>query len=621
MTKLELLAPARDAEIGRQAILHGADAVYIGGPTHGARASASNSIEDIARLADFAHQYGAKVYATVNTIVYEQELLAVEKTIRQLHHAGVDALIVQDLGILRLDIPPIALHASTQCDIRTVEKAQFLAACGFSQLVLPRELTEHEIRLMRNSVPGNVALEAFVHGALCVSYSGDCQASFLANGRSANRGECAQMCRMAYDLVDVEGNIILKDKHLLSLRDLNRFAEIPAMIQAGITSFKIEGRLKDIVYVKNVVGVYRKVIDKFIDASPQHFCRSSWGESRLSFDPDLNKAFNRGFTPYFFHKQTEKQFNNSMASLDTPKWVGEKVGTVTKNLGKSLIVDISTPLNNGDGLAFLDENKRFTGFRLNKIDKNRLYPATPTSVKPGTQLFRNSDNKREQMLLGPTAQRIISLDMTLRMASSGILALDIADEYGHRCTSTICVAKENARSTQNEIRLKTLSKLGGTIFVLRNLDDLLDPLTFVPISTLTQLRRDGIELFKNAIKCTYEYEYRLKEDATAIVPNPKLTYHDNVANSKAIDFYKSHGADTIEYAIEVNKPPKGPVNVMTTRYCLRRELGACLKTQEGKKLPTPIFIQNKAARYLLDFDCKNCVMHVQTTKPNSTLKY
>lgn len=255
MTKLELLAPARDAEIGRQAILHGADAVYIGGPTHGARASASNSIEDIARLADFAHQYGAKVYATVNTIVYEQELLAVEKTIRQLHHAGVDALIVQDLGILRLDIPPIALHASTQCDIRTVEKAQFLAACGFSQLVLPRELTEHEIRLMRNSVPGNVALEAFVHGALCVSYSGDCQASFLANGRSANRGECAQMCRMAYDLVDVEGNIILKDKHLLSLRDLNRFAEIPAMIQAGITSFKIEGRLKDIVYVLSLIHI------------------------------------------------------------------------------------------------------------------------------------------------------------------------------------------------------------------------------------------------------------------------------------------------------------------------------------------------------------------------------
>lgn len=614
MTKLELLAPARDAEIGRQAIIHGADAVYIGGPSHGARASASNSIEDISKLADFAHQYGAKVYATVNTIVYEDELPAVEKAIRQLYRAEVDALIVQDLGILRLDIPPIALHASTQCDIRTVEKAKFLADCGFSQLVLPREFTEHEIKMIREAIPDNVVLEAFVHGALCVSYSGDCQASCLANGRSANRGECAQMCRMAYNLVDANGNIIMKDKHFLSLRDLNRLAELPAMALAGITSFKIEGRLKDVVYVKNVVGEYRKALDKLIDASPQHFCRSSWGESRLNFVPDTNKAFNRGFTPYFFHRQPDKPFTNRMACLDTPKWIGEKVGTVTKNIGKSLVANLSVPLNNGDGLTFLDENNQFSGFRLNRIDKNRLFPATQIDIKPGTILYRNSDSKREQMLLGSTAQRIIPLDMTLRRPSDGIIALDIADDYGHQCTATISAATEEARTPQTDVRRKTMSKLGGTIFELRNIRDLIDPMAFVPISELTQLRRNGIELFTTAVKSTYKFDYRRNEDTSARVPNPKLTYHDNVANSKAREFYESHGAESIECAVEVSKPAIKPITVMTTRYCLRRELDACLKTPQGKELPSPLYLQNKAVRYQLDFDCKNCVMHVQSTE-------
>lgn len=296
-TPLELLAPARTCDIARQAILHGADAVYIGGPSHGARAAASNSVDEIADLCTFAHEFRARVYVTLNTIIFDSELSGVEEIVGKLYRAGVDALIVQDMALLRLDIPPIALHASTQCDARTPDKARFLAECGFSQIVIPRECSEQEIKEIRVAIPADVAIEAFVHGALCVSYSGDCQASFATSGRSANRGTCSQMCRLAYNLTDAEGNVLMHDKHLLSLRDLNRLNRLEDMAMAGVSSFKIEGRLKDAAYVKTVVSAYRQMLDRVIEAHPDRFCRASQGSSKLTFSPDVNNVFNRGFTP------------------------------------------------------------------------------------------------------------------------------------------------------------------------------------------------------------------------------------------------------------------------------------------------------------------------------------
>ncbi|MDE7396533.1 MAG: U32 family peptidase, partial [Muribaculum sp.] len=362
---LELLAPARNAEVARQAVLHGADAVYIGAAGFGARAAASNSFDDIKAVVEVAHSYGARVYVTVNTIVYDSELKGVEQMIRELYRVGVDALIVQDLGILRMDIPPIDLHASTQCDIRTHEKARFLESLGFSQLVLPRELSLEEIAAIRSAT--SVPLEAFVHGALCVSYSGDCQASQLTCGRSANRGECAQICRYAFDLYAGTSDYpVVRGKHLLSLRDLNRSDSLEAMAAAGISSFKIEGRLKDPAYVKNIVALYRRRLDAIIDSHPELYCRASEGITDLKFTPQADRSFNRGFTSYFLNGTPVD--NPSMASPDTPKSRGQLVGTVRSVRDSGRIVEASLlhPLANGDGLGYFSPDEGFVGFRINK---------------------------------------------------------------------------------------------------------------------------------------------------------------------------------------------------------------------------------------------------------------
>lgn len=624
-TPLELLAPARNAEIARQAILHGADAVYIGGPSHGARAAATNSIEDIASLTSFAHLYGVKVYVTLNTLVYDSEISEVQKNIKNLRNAGVDALIVQDLGILEMDIPPIDLHASTQCDIRTPEKAKFLASIGFSQLVLPREFSLNQIREVRNVVPSDVKLEAFVHGALCVSYSGDCQASLLAKGRSANRGECAQMCRLSYDLTDEDGRVLLSDKHLLSLRDLCRINDIERLADAGISSFKIEGRLKDVAYVKNTTAAYRQAIDEIISKYPDKYCRSSYGKTTLSFSPDLEKTFNRGYTSYFIDGKPEKA--TKMANLDTPKWVGERVATVVRCDGKRIIIKPLKQLNNGDGLGYFDADGKYAGFHLNRVEANTLHTLAPLNIPRGTVLYRNRDTKYDTLMASDTAERIISVDTSLSISQdinspTRSLSLTLTSENGVKATASIEVSPDTAKSPQRELRKRELRKMGDTPFAVSGYTDAVPDDMFIPASILSRLRRQATDALQRAIVDSYSRSERREESAEVLsYPSPSLSYHDNVANRLAGKLYLDHGASIAEKALEITPHPSDDeITVMTTRYCLRRELGCCLKEKEGQSLPKKLFISSGAVRYRLDFDCAKCQMHVIHT-PKTNCEY
>lgn len=612
MTPLELLAPARDALTAMEAVRHGADAVYMGAPSHGARLSAANSVADIARVVEFAHQFGVKVYVTLNTLVYEDEIRAVERLVRELYTVGVDALIVQDLGLLIMDIPPIALHASTQCDIRTPAKARFLSDAGFSQLVLPRELSLAEIAAIHKSV-GDTPLEAFVHGALCVSYSGDCQASLMATGRSANRGECAQICRLPFDLIDGDGRTVVRGKHLLSLRDLNRMASLGEMAAAGVSSFKIEGRLKDVAYVKETVGAYRQAIDALIDAAPDRYCRSSIGRSELTFSPDVSRAFNRGFTSYFL--KDVKPAAKSLATFDSPKSTGEHVADVSLAAkGKRIIVRTHRTLHNGDGLGYYDADGTFRGFRVNRVEGNTLITAAPVEIPKGTKLYRNLDQERRTLLAASSAKRSIDVALTLRSTSWG-LALDAIDERGCVVTATVELNCEAARTPQEERHRRELTRTGDTIYNVREVVDQA-AIIFIPASTLSALRRNALTLLDRANRATYRYAYR-KPDTASSFPGKKLTYHDNVANSLAASFYACHGAEAGEMALEVSKENfSGPVTVMTTRYCLRRELGACLKTNSGKRLREPLTLRSAKRDFTLAFDCRECRMRVMTAADN-----
>ena len=599
---LELLAPARNADIAIEAIKHGADAVYIGGPGFGARAAAGNSLADIRRAVEFAHLFDARVYVTVNTILYDNELSQAEQLIASLYRIGADAIIVQDLGILRLDIPPIALHASTQCDTRNAVKARMLQELGFSQIVLARELTLDEIRDVCNNV--SVPVEVFVHGALCVSYSGDCHASHLTKGRSANRGECAQICRLPYDLTDADGKPLIKGKHLLSLKDLNQSSNLHRMADAGASSFKIEGRLKDVAYVKNTVAYYRRILDNMIADAPDRYRRASTGDIELRFNPNLAKSFNRGFTSYFLLDNQPA----SIASIDTPKSQGEPVGKVIGMQGNAIKVNLDTSLSNGDGLGFFNAKREFCGFRLNRIDGNRLYPATTLSVDRGTVLYRNKDKKFDDILASDSASRTIAVEMTLRPTLCGI-ALDISDTRGASATASIDIPHEKAKTPQQQPRQRILSKLGDTIYRLNSLNDFLDD-TFVAASTLAELRRNAIKALERSHRASFRHDYRKAELNDAEFAERTPTYHANISNRLAAEIYRQHGAETIEPALEVAKPTAAEYVAMTTRYCLRRELGCCLKTEHRHDLPHELYLTSGNIRLRLEFDCRECRMKV-----------
>lgn len=604
---IELLAPARDAAIAIEAIKHGADAVYIGAESHGARQAAANTVADIARVADFAHQFNARVYVTLNTLIYESELRSVERLVGNLYRAGVDALIVQDMALLSLDIPPIALHASTQCDIRTPEKALFLARAGFSQLVIPRELTLDETHRIASTVEGLASIEAFVHGALCVSYSGDCQAGQATQGRSANRGCCPQICRHSFDLVDGDGRVLIADKHLLSLRDLNRSAMVASMLEAGVTSFKIEGRLKDAAYVKNTVAAYRAVIDRAIDAAPEGmYRRSSDGTSVISFTPNLAEGFNRGYTDYF---TTAPRPDIKMASIDTPKWTGLPVGRVISCKGRTIRASLNTTLNNGDGLGYFDAARRFHGFRINRVEGLTLYAASDVEIPRGTTLYRNHDRLRQAAIEGDTARRTINVALTLRATPSG-LALDAKDQTGVNACASAVFELQGARKPQTDARLTSLKKSGDTIFTVTEITDKAGNY-FVPLSVLTDLRRRALDALCSARKASRHIEYRRAPLPELTLPDDMhtLTYHDNVANSIAADFYRRCGATEITPALEVSpSDKKTDLRVMTTRYCLRREMGRCLRTPSGRLWKEPLYLKSGPTTFRLGFDCANCRM-------------
>ena len=606
--RIELLAPARDVLVAIEAISHGADAVYIGANKFGARSQAGNDVDDLGRVCEYAHKFDAKVYATVNTIVYDNEFRAVERLVADLYRVGVDALIVQDMSLLRLDLPPIALHASTQCDIRTVEKARFLEAVGFSQLVLARELSLDEIARIRAAV--KVPLEAFVHGALCVSYSGRCQASEVLKHRSANRGECAQLCRLPYDLEDATGRKILQGKHLLSLRDMNRSQWLKAMIEAGVSSFKIEGRLKDAGYVKNVVAYYRRALDAVIESDAGESVRSSFGTSTFTFTPAPERSFNRQFTSYFIdgHPAVPQA---RMASIDTPKSRGELLGTALHSRGAHLrLVGDLMPVN-GDGLSYIDSDGQYTGIRVNEVHGDDIVLNDSVRIKPGTKVYRTFDKNFNDVLLKPSATRKIAIDVCLKIESDNNLVATIIDERGNHVTHTMAVSGlQPARSSQSERQRAELSKLGNTIYELRRADVVGE--CFIPASVLAQLRRDVVECLDRAQRMRYTRDMRRVEQRDVPYISQSVLSADNVANALARKFYQDHGVTRIEPAVEVQHRPTGVV--MTTRYCLRRELGACRRESTGRRLPDKLYLRADGFTLEVKCDCKRCEMMLEVVE-------
>ena len=630
---LELLSPARDAEIGREAVLHGADAVYIGGPAFGARTKADNAVSDIASLTAFAHRYSARIFVTVNTILHDNELEPARRYIHELYDAGVDALIVQDMGILELDIPPIALHASTQCDIRTVEKAKFLGDVGFSQLVLARELTLQQIAQMRAVVNPDVPLEYFVHGALCVAFSGNCYISEAHTGRSANRGSCSQECRLPYTLEDSQGRVVAFDKHLLSMKDNNQSDNLAALIDAGIRSFKIEGRYKDMGYVKNVTAHYRTLIDGILEQRPElsgdqrpSLVAASHGACVYTFTPDPDKTFNRSNTDYF---ATGRKMD--IGAFDAPAHVGSRLGVVTRVAAEWFEIDAAETMANGDGLTWMHK-REVKGTQANVVKKvGSVWRVTPNvemqelqGLVVGTQISRNRDHAWELTLTRKSSERRISVDIRFSETATGF-ALTLADATGASGTATIEHAHESAQNAERaETSLReNLSKLGNTIFAARDVAIDWSQPWFVPASAINGLRRAAVEtLEKNRVACMPKWTRAEALTPPVQYPETSLTYLANVYNLAARDFYAKHGVKLIADAYEAHTEA-GEVPVMVTKHCLRWSFNLCPKQAkgvqgvQGQVRAEPMTLVSGSDRLTLKFDCKPCEMHVMgKMRPN-----
>ena len=600
--KIELLAPAKNLECGMAAIDHGADAVYIGAPKFGARAAAVNSLEDIAALVEYAHLYNVRIYVTVNTILKDEELKETEEMIRALYRVGVDALIVQDMGIAGLELPPIPLHASTQMDNRTAEKVRFLADAGFRQVVLARELSLREIGKIHEACP-DVPLEIFVHGALCVSYSGQCYVSQACFGRSANRGECAQFCRLPFSLVDSNDRVIAKDKHLLSLKDLNQIEELEALLDAGASSFKIEGRLKDVSYVKNVTAAYRQKLDAILTRRKE-YVRASSGSCRYAFKPQLDKSFSRGFTHYFLHGRTRDVF-----SFDTPKSLGEEMGTMKEARGNYLTVAGLKSFNNGDGVCYIDEQGKLQGFRINRVEGNKLYPQEMPRIKPRTVLYRNFDQEFEKILARRSSERKMAVAIRLADTAFGF-ALTLTDEDDNRVTLSLPRAKEPARTPQEENLKTQLAKLGNTPFEAERVDIDFTENWFLPASVLADFRRQAIEKLIAARRINYRRELAVLRPTTHAFPQTTLTYLGNVMNARAASFYAGHGVASIAPAFE--QTPVEKAVLMFCKHCLRYSMGWCpVHQRERSPYREPYYlVSTDGKRFRLEFDCRNCQMKV-----------
>lgn len=631
LRKIELLAPAKNLECGIAAIDHGADAVYIGAAQFGARQTAGNSTEDIAELTRYAHQFGAMVYVTVNTIVYEKEQAALEHLLKQLVEIGVDAILVQDMAVLEIykklkaeyvvrgyRMP--ALHASTQTDNRSADKVKWLKENGFERVVLARELSLEEITDIHKAHP-DVELEAFVHGALCVSYSGACYASQYFFNRSANRGECAQFCRMAFDLKDSDGETLIEDSYLLSLKDMCQLDRLGDLLEAGVCSLKIEGRLKDANYVKNVVATYSEALNAYIAKHTGKYCRSSYGRCTYTFTPALEKTFNRGFTHYFFNGRQK-----DISSFNTPKAMGEYVGYVKEIRRGSFNVAGTAMFANGDGLCFFNRQKKLEGFRVNRVENNRLYPLTmPKNLEPGMALYRNNDIEFERAMQGKTATRKLQVRFVVDVVD-GKLTFTATDECGRSANVVLKETPEKAQKSQHDNIVKQLEKLGNTVWTANeiSINNSADEF-FIPSSRLAAVRRELLEALEDTPVSNHTDKQAVGETATNSINANNTVYADtiniaNVANTTAQNYYAAHGVKNAPTAFELNSDytagsttaPSAVPPLMTCRYCLRYALGYCVKN--GGKRPTwhePLHLEAKnGIRVRLAFNCAKCQMEV-----------
>ena len=629
--RIELLSPARDADIGIEAVNHGADAVYIGGPAFGARAGAGNDIHDLERLIAHAHRFHSRVFITLNTILRDDELEGARQMAWQVYNAGADALIIQDMGLLEIDLPPIQLHASTQTDIRTPEKARFLQDCGLSQIVLARELTVQQIAAVRAATdPQRCAIEFFIHGALCVAYSGQCYISHAQTGRSANRGDCSQACRLPYQVTDAQGRIVAHDKHVLSMKDNNQSDNLRALIDAGVRSFKIEGRYKDMGYVKNITAHYRRLLDEILDereASGDPLARASSGRTTFTFTPDPLQNFNREFTDYFVNGRKE-----DIGAFDTPKNPGQAIGWVTKlgpNFVELEVSDPATVLHNGDGLCYYDLQKELVGLQINRAEpvsprggrQWRVFPKDPMEgfkdLRKGTEVNRNRDMDWVRTLEKKSSDRRIALWAQFAETPDGF-ALTLTDEDGFTGTAQAALPHEAAQdAAKAEASLREqLGRFGATIFSVNDITLQVSRPSFVPASSLNALRRDALAALEAARAAGFE---RLPR-ATPVeppVPYPEdtLSYLANVFNHKARDFYARHGVKVIDAAYESHEE-EGEVSLMITKHCVRYSMSLCPKQAKGVTgvqgtiRAEPLQLINGKEKLTLRFDCKPCEMHV-----------
>lgn len=604
MNKLELLSPAKDLECGIAAINCGADALYIGAPKFGARAAVGNSIDDIAKLINFAHKFWVKVYVTVNTIIYEDELEEVQQLIHQLYEIGTDAIIIQDMGILGMDLPLVPIFASTQTHNYSVDKIKFLEQTGIQRIILARELSLEQIKEIRKHT--TIDLEFFIHGALCVCFSGQCYFSQATTGRSANRGECSQPCRMLYSLEDAEGNVIVKDKYLLSLKDLNLSSYLAELIDAGISSFKIEGRLKDISYVKNVTAFYRQKLDALI-ANDKSLAKSSSGKVYIDFKPDPDKTFNRGYTDYFIEGRKKE-----IASPDTQKSIGKYLGKV-KRIEKDFF-EVSTKeiLINDDGICYFDSKNILRGMIISKVNNNRIFTDELSDLKIGTKIYRNRDHQFIKDLSKETSTRKIQAKLVLNEAKEGMF-ISADDEDGNQVSVLCEFVKEPANNPEQMYKTigKQMLKSGDSIFEVKDVQINLRQTYFLPVAKLNEFRREALnqleaERIKNfprqssqIIKSNHKY------------PGDKLDYHGNVVNLKAEKFYADHGVEVVEEGFEKLSSVKGKI-IMTTKYCIKDQLGICPQNRCSQlKVKEPLFLADGKRKYQLIFNCKNCEMSIK----------
>jgi 23S rRNA 5-hydroxycytidine C2501 synthase len=597
---IELLAPAKNLETGKAAINHGADAVYIGAPKFGARAAAGNSLIDIAKLVSYAHRYWAKVYVTLNTILYDDELDEALVLIRSIHEAGADALIIQDMGLLELDLPPIPLFASTQTHNYSVQKIRFLENVGFQRVILARELSLKQLREIRSNT--TIDLEFFIHGALCVSFSGQCYLSQATLGRSANRGECAQPCRLPYTLKDRSGIIFEENKYLLSLKDLNLSDYLRDLIDAGVSSFKIEGRLKDVNYVKNVTAFYRQRIDEIVEQDGA-IGRASSGKIKAAFQPALSKTFNRGFTEHFIRRRSK-----DILSPLTPKSTGTYIGKVKQKERNYFILETEQILHNGDGICFFDIRNELQGTNINTIEGKKIFPSETAGLEVGTAIYRNFDYSFAKELQADKTKRFISVKIQFIEINDGF-ALHMDDENGVKIRILKACEKspaKNQNQAEESVR-RQLMKLGDSIFVCDELKIVWTRPYFLPVSVCNEIRREGVHrLEEERLKLLVKHTPGIQPNHEPY-PVKQLDYSANIANKKAEAFYRRHGVEKIETAFELQKAVKGKT-LMTMKHCLRFQYGLC--TGKNTSDAEPLFLQDARNRYRLEFDCESCQMKI-----------